>query len=162
MITEAEGRSSYRVPAEVLVSSRDLLAEIGVEGFEAVVVWVGRWSGPSLGEVEAVWRPGQVCRRSEHGVGVEVPGEAISALISALGPDMLVLARVHTHPGCAYHSEVDDGNMLVAHQGAISIVIPDFARDPIELARCSVNELRHGEGWTELTAEEVTARFTVA
>lgn len=161
MNAETDTRISYRVPAEVLVSSRELLAEIGAEGFEAVVVWVGRWIEPLLGQAEAVWRPEQVCYRSEHGVGVEVPSHAISALISALAPDMLVLARLHTHPGCAYHSDVDDGNMLVAHQGAISIVVPDFARDPIDLAMCSVNELRHGEGWIELAADEVAARFAV-
>lgn len=161
MSAAAEEKVAYRVPAAALVSSRRLLGEIGGEGYEAVVVWVGRRLGACLAQVDTVWRPGQVCHRSEAGVGVEVPAEAIAALISALPTDSLVLARLHTHPGCAYHSDVDDGNMLLAHQGAISIVVPDFARDPIDLAACSVNELRHGEGWIELAPDEVSERFEV-
>ena len=34
-------------------------------------------------------------------------------------------------------------------------------RDGMDLATCSVNELRHGEGWRELDATEVAERFAV-
>jgi hypothetical protein len=151
----------YQIPREVLTTSRALLAEIGAEGLEGVVVWVGRRVDATHAEVERVLRPEQLCFRTAEGVGVEVPPESIGALISALEPETSVLARLHTHPGYAYHSDVDDVNMLVAHQGAISIVVPDFASAPIKLTACSVNELRHGEGWIELSASEVTLRFEI-
>jgi hypothetical protein len=51
--------------------------------------------------------------------------------------------------------------MLISHDGAISIVVPNFAVAPIDLTDCSVNELRHGRGWVELDAAEVTTRFRI-
>jgi hypothetical protein len=151
----------YLVPTSVLVESRDYLAEPGRRGFEAVVVWIGRPIGERRAEVLATIRPAQEAIRSGEGVAVRVPPEAISELISALPEETAILARVHTHPSVPYHSSLDDTNMLVAHRGAISIVVPDFARHPIELARCSVNQLEGEEGWRELTATEVAERFVV-
>jgi hypothetical protein len=52
--------------------------------------------------------------------------------------------------------------MLISHERAISIVVPNFASDGFHLAECSVNELRHGEGWIELSSAEVRDRFVVA
>jgi hypothetical protein len=151
----------YRLDRDVLVETGELLQEAGQEELESVVVWVGRIVDDETAEVLSPLRPRQICFRTEDGVGVEVPPDAISELISALPQGMFVLARVHSHPGAAYHSPVDDTNMLIAHQGAISIVVPNFAADPIALERCSVNELRHGEGWIELSSWEVGERFEV-
>lgn len=151
----------YTVPATVLSDSRELLRERGRKGLEAVVVWVGDVVDDTRARVAVAMRPGQIAYRSAAGCAVEVPPEALSELIGALPDDMFVLARLHTHPTEAYHSEVDDTNMLISHHGAISIVVPYFARDPLELSRCSVNELRHGTGWVELTPAEVSRRFTV-
>jgi hypothetical protein len=94
-------------------------------------------------------------------VSVEVTQEGLTRLIGGLSPGVFVLVRVHSHPNDAYHSELDDDNMLISHERAISIVVPDFARDPIVLSRCSVNELRHGEGWIEISPDEVRRRFKV-
>jgi hypothetical protein len=38
-----------------------------------------------------------------------------------------ILAQLHTHPGRAYHSEVDDEWAIVRHVGALSLVLPYFA-----------------------------------
>jgi hypothetical protein len=51
--------------------------------------------------------------------------------------------------------------MIIAHVGAISVVVPDFARDPIDLRNCSVNELGRDGSWREFPPSEVTARFRV-
>lgn len=161
-MSEGPPEVHYTVSQEVLARSRELLAEIGRDGFEAVVVWVGRRVDDGNAEVLAVWRPEQVCVRSADGVGVEVPAEAIADLIAALEPGTSILARVHTHPTDAYHSEVDNDNMLLSHQGAISVVVPDFAEAPIALAHCSVNELHHGIGWIELEPGAVERRFHIS
>lgn len=147
--------------AEVLSDTRELLREAGAQGLESAVVWVGRVTGVDTAEVLAAMRPRQVSYRTDEGVGVEVPQDALFELIAALPPGVVVLARVHTHPGAAYHSELDDTNMLIAHDGALSIVVPDFARAPIDLQRCSVNELRHGNGWVELDPVTVVERIKV-
>lgn len=151
----------YTVPASVLSDSRELLRERGRKGLEAVVVWIGEVVDDTQARVAVAVRPGQIAYRSAAGCAVEVPPEALSELIEALPDGLFVLARLHTHPTEAYHSEVDDTNMLISHHGAISIVVPHFARDPLELSRCSVNELRHGTGWVELAPADVNRRFTV-
>lgn len=152
--------SHYSLPAEVLAATRSMLRERGELGVEAVVLWIGRALSDEHAEIIAPVRPGQVAYRGPEGCAVEVPPDALSEIISMLPEGAFVLARVHTHPGRAYHSPVDDTNMLIAHNGAISIVVPDFARDPMDLARCSVNELRR-DGWRELSAAEVAQRFEV-
>lgn len=157
----ASERYSYYIPGAILAESRELLAEAGALGLESAVVWVGRRLGSSQAEVLRVERPEQLCFRTESGVGVEILPEAISRLIADLQPGTLVLARLHSHPGRPYHSDVDDLNMLISHEGAISIVVPHFAAAPIDLGGCSVNELRHGHGWVELNAAEVSTRFQI-
>lgn len=153
--------SEFRVPAAVLAESRELLALPGEEGLEAVVVWVGRRTTGELTEILLAHMPEQIAFRSELGVAVTVLDEAVSELIAALPEGMFVPIRLHTHPGRAYHSSTDDENKLLSHVGAISIVVPDFARQPIELTRCSVNELGPDHRWRELARREVEARFTV-
>jgi hypothetical protein len=151
----------YRVPRSVLIKSQRYLVEPGLRGFEAVVVWVGRPLDEGEAEVLAALRPAQEAIRTEDGVAVRVPPEAISDLISALPEGTAILARLHTHPAEPYHSALDDTNMLVAHRGAVSIVVPDFARAPIELESCSVNVLEGEDGWCELSTAEVTTRFEI-
>jgi hypothetical protein len=153
--------TSFRIPSHVLEESRLLLAEPGLEGLEAVVLWIGRKQGESLVEILGVHMPEQLAVRTELGVAVTVLEDALSALIAGLPAGMFVPARLHTHPAEAYHSSIDDDNMLLSHRGAISIVVPDFARERVELARCSVNELDRRHRWRELDPREVETRFTV-
>lgn len=151
----------FFIPRHVVELSQSLLAEPGLEGYEAVVVWVGRIRREKSLDIVEVIRPGQIARRSSIGCSVEIPPEALTELISVLEEGCFVAARLHTHPNEAYHSELDDTNMLISHVGAISIVVPFFARNPIVLERCSVNELTANEGWVELPADEVQERFRV-
>lgn len=151
----------FLMPASVLVESRALLAEPGLEGLEAAVVWIGRPRGEEEVQILAVHMPEQIALRSEAGVSVTIADEALSSLIATLTEPLFVPIRLHTHPGRAYHSCTDDDNMLLSHRGAISIVVPDFAREPIELGRCSVNELDREHRWRELGREEIEARFVL-
>lgn len=149
----------YILAPNVLEDTYQLLHERGQQGLEAVVVWVGGVIDTETAKIVGVIRPGQVAYAGDNGCAVEVPPDALSELISLLPENLFVLARVHTHPGAAYHSNVDDTNMLISHNGAISIVVPNFAQEPVRLETCSVNELRHGSGWAELTTAEVAERF---
>lgn len=152
---------TFLVPRHLVELSQPLLAEPGREGYEAVVVWTGRARGDGSVDVVDVIRPAQVARRSLVGCSVEIPPEALTELIRVLDEGCFIVARLHTHPTEAYHSELDDTNMLISHVGAISIVVPFFARDRIVLEKCSVNELTRDEGWVELSADEVQERFRV-
>lgn len=151
----------YLIPEAVLVETRELLQERGALGVEGVVLWVGCVLSAETAEVSLAFMPPQVAYQSSDGLAVEVPQDALSELIAALPDDVFVLARVHSHPGEPFHSPLDDTNMLIAHEGAVSVVVPDFARDPINLERCSVNVLHHGRGWVELDRDEIRDRFEV-
>lgn len=151
----------YVVPQAVLDETWSLLREAGEDGFESIVVWLGRVPDPETAEVLGAARPRQVAYRTPEGVSVEVPQDALSELITSLPEQVHVLVRVHSHPTEAYHSELDDTNMLISHEGAVSIVVPDFARGRPDLLTCSVNVLRHDEGWRELSRDAVDARFVI-
>ncbi|HET6867213.1 MAG TPA: hypothetical protein VFH80_14935 [Solirubrobacteraceae bacterium] len=151
----------YTLSRAMLERTADFLRRRGEKGLEATVVWLGRMVDETHAEILQVYAPEQIGYASDEGVAVEVTQQGLAELIGSLPPGVFVLARVHSHPSSAYHSSLDDDNMLISHEGAISIVVPYFARDGIDLAGCSVNELRHGHGWRELDAAEVAKRFTV-
>ena len=151
----------YRVSADTIDRTRRFLGRRGEHGLEATVLWLGRVINQTTAEILIPYAPEQIAYRSEDGVAVEVTAEGLSNLISKLPEGIFVLCRVHSHPSKAYHSDTDDQNLIIAHPGAISIVVPDFARDPIKLSGCSVNELQPDGRWRELTHDEVAWRFAV-
>jgi hypothetical protein len=151
----------YTVPARVLEDTRQLLTEPGSQGLEGIVVWIGVPADAEHAVVLGAMRPRQIAYRSEQGLSVEVPPDALMELIAALPEGTAIVVRVHTHPGDAYHSDLDDTNMLISHEGAVSIVVPRFAVEPISLEACSVNVLDHQTGWHELSVGQIRERFEV-
>lgn len=147
--------SRLLVPRSVLDQTRMDLAGPGEEGFEAVVLWLGRVVSPTDAQVEAAFRPRQIAYRTPDGLAVEIPIEEWTALALQLPPGWFVLGKVHTHPSTAYHSVVDATNPYLCHEGAVAITVPDFAQAPLtNLDHCSVNML-HSHRWIELTPLEV-------
>ncbi|GEM_PF-1173044 len=149
------------VPRTVLDETRTLLASPGEEGCEAVVLWLGWVASPREARVTLAFPPRQIAYRTEAGLAVEIPVEEWTALALQLPPGAFVLAKVHTHAGEAYHSEVDAANPYLSHEGAVAITVPNFARDPLtDLTTCSVN-VRRDRQWQELGEAEVREIFTI-
>lgn len=155
------GVTCYTISRDVVEASERVLREAGEAGHEAVVVWLGKPTGNGAAAIDRAYVPEQIPYRGSDGVSVRVPEHAITKLIAALEPDERVLIRLHSHPGFAYHSDLDDLNMLVSHAGAISLVVPYFASSGIKLALCSANELQADGEWLELPVDEVERRFTI-
>jgi hypothetical protein len=151
----------FRVSRPLLDETWRLLREAGRDEREATVFWLGSVADNSTVEILSAVRPGQVARRGRWGVSVEVTQEGLTELIMLLAEGVFIAVRLHTHPGDAYHSEMDDANMVISHKGAISIVVPKFASGTPDLRSCSVNELKNGV-WVELDRLEVATRFEVA
>ncbi|WP_316213766.1 MULTISPECIES: hypothetical protein [unclassified Bradyrhizobium] len=58
-----------------------------------------------------------------------IPPASMTALMVHLRSQKLALAaQVHSHPKLAFHSETDDKWAIVRHEGALSIVVPHFAK----------------------------------
>jgi hypothetical protein len=151
----------YKIDQETIEATQSFLCRRGEQGLEATVLWLGRMIDETTAAVLSPYAPEQIAYRSEDGVAVEVTADGLSELIGELPDGIFVLCRVHSHPREAFHSDTDDENLIIAHPGAISIVVPDFARRPIQLGRCSVNELQPDGSWRELDPAEVQERFQV-
>jgi hypothetical protein len=54
---------------------------------------------------------------------------------------------------------MDDANLIVAHPGAFSIVVPFFARHGMHLRACGVHLLASDHRWHRLSNGETDARF---
>ncbi len=124
------GVREFHIPSTVLDRTIAILAEAGRRGCEAFVVWSG-----VLAEHGRVMRftsaehPEQQATRHPRGLLVTVGGDALFRVNKRVHERGEILAgQVHTHPGRAYHSDTDDHYPLVTLVGALSVVVPDFAR----------------------------------
>ncbi|MFB6077128.1 MAG: hypothetical protein ABEK12_03290, partial [Candidatus Nanohaloarchaea archaeon] len=73
-----------------------------------------------------------------------------------------VLAQVHSHPGVARHSPVDEEKAVSFHEGFVSIVVPDFGETPVyDLRDCGVYVYSATDGWRLLDDDEIKDRFVI-
>jgi hypothetical protein len=63
-----------------------------------------------------------------------------------------VKVQIHTHPGHAFHSAIDDEWPIVSQVGFVSIVIPEFASGEPSLERAWVGYLQEDGKWRRLTS----------
>jgi hypothetical protein len=153
--------TSYIVAQATLNETWAFLRERGERRLEAVVLWLGRLRDETTAEILAPVIPEQIAYITEQGVAVEITDDGLSALTAALPAGVFVFCRVHSHPREAFHSGTDDDNMLISHEGAISIVVPNFGAGPAELGRCAIFRLSHERGWQKLGRRELTRTFEV-
>jgi hypothetical protein len=74
---------------------------------------------------------------------------------------MTLIAQLHSHPTEAYHSDTDDAFPIATTVGSLSIVIPDYAREPFSLIRSAVYRLIPDHGWVFMPPNEVTKLVTI-
>jgi hypothetical protein len=83
---------------------------------------------------------------------VEITTAGKLTLAVALGSNERYLARIHSHPGLAFHSPTDDANPALTHDGALSIVVPFFGLGLRRgLDACAVL-IRQAGRWTDVPA----------
>jgi hypothetical protein len=153
-------RARFRVPGIVLAETRAFFEQQGFYGHEGTALLVGRYEN-NLAVIRRLFVPEQIAYSSRFGVGVELTPRAHFTLTDNLEHDERFFARIHSHPGRAYHSPVDDENQVINHVGALSIVVPYFARDPIVLERCAVFRYCPPNGWLPLSTCEISTTFEV-
>ena len=73
----------------------------------------------------------------------------------------ILFAQIHTHPGKAFHSLVDDIHPISHRLGFVSIVIPNFARNITSLSECAIFEYLGKANWNELSDNQVADKFIV-
>jgi hypothetical protein len=114
----------------VLRETIQFLKEVGLAGEEGFVLWGGTAESRTTFRFTTAIVPDQRALRTDHGLLVVVDGEALFKVNKTLYERGEILAgQVHSHPTSAYHSDTDDHYPLVTLVGALSVVLPDFARN---------------------------------
>lgn len=81
---------------------------------------------------------------------VEVTREGKLQLAAELTESEIYVARIHSHPGLAFHSPTDNANPALTFNGALSIVVPYFGLGLRHgLDACAVLQ-RHAGQWIDL------------
>jgi hypothetical protein len=90
---------------------------------------------------------------------VEVTRLGKQQLALGLEADERWLARIHSHPGRAFHSPTDDANPGLTAEGAVSIVVPYFGLGlRLGLEACAMFRLRRGR-WVPCSPEDLDVQI---
>ena len=121
-------------------------------------------SPPGCQRISRVIIPEQEPRAGPRGPHVHVPGEELRRIAFdnyARGERCAV--QIHTHPSADTHmSALDRKWEVVAHPGALSIIVPDYCRGGARsFWRASVYERREGGRWTLWGGGEIARRIEV-
>lgn len=146
------------IPHSVLDDARRFFEDAGSRGCEGT----GMLAGTQDGEQQLVNRFVAPDQRASNGAGcwVEVTDSGKLELVTSLHPGERWLARIHSHPGEAFHSATDDDNSVLTSDGSWSIVVPFFGlglRRGIEA--CAIHHREHGR-WRRLHKTELSSWIT--
>ena len=109
---------------EVLQTTIAVLRRGGERGEERVALWLATAAPSKPASIVEVYEPDQVAEVDYF----RLPPVSMRSLMDHLrSTRRRIVAQIHTHPGPAFHSEVDAEWAIVRHIGALSLVLPRFA-----------------------------------
>lgn len=145
----------------LILDAFELLRSAGEKGYESVALFGGFEAGNSF-YVKKVIFPKQYGYNLDQGLMYSVDGEELHRINVWLYENrMSLIAQIHSHPGEAYHSEMDDRFPIVDTYGGISIVVPNFAFGIISLKDCMIYRLSLNKTWNELKLTEIETLFQI-
>jgi hypothetical protein len=150
-----------RVPEITVEQTLTFLRNVGTErNAEGVVLWLGQRTESGIEVLEAFIPEQQTARDM-----FRIPPAAMAALLRHLGETRrFIAAQVHSHPRQAFHSHADDTWAIVRHVGALSIVVPDFARNTSItnfMAQTATFRLSRDNTWDLVPPEETQQLLTI-
>ena len=94
--------------------------------------------------------------------GIEFDGLAYSKLWDICDAEhRVVVGDVHTHPGRGVRqSKIDAENPMIAQEGHVALIVPDFAMQPTEPHEVGVHRYS-GRGWQAWTGKDAARRLFV-
>ena len=159
---ELTPQTTFVVPRTLIERSWAFLRDRGARGHEGMLLWAGCETVHKVATLRRLVIPAQTAIRTASGVCVAMDVAAQRAMPASLGSGEEYFIRVHSHPTKAFHSEADDANLVLSHEGAISIVVPNFCfPGPSNFSKCAIFEYSIGKGWRGLSNAEVRARFII-
>ncbi len=149
-----QGISKIIVPPECIQKAYELMRYAGENRVEGVALFAG-YEKDNKFYISQTIIPKQTAYRLELGLLYAVGADELHRINVWLYQNNLsIIAQIHSHPNEAYHSETDDAYPIVATKGGISIVVPRFAKDPIDLKNWAVYRLSSENRWVELNYSE--------
>ena len=114
--------NEIKLPYPIMEETLKFFTDYGLYNVEACAIWVGK-ELENIFEIKEVWFPEQkntmisyyISDIEVHNINVELNKNRYSAI-----------AQLHTHPGDAFHSSVDEEHTILSLPGSFSIVIPDY------------------------------------
>jgi hypothetical protein len=141
------------VSGSALIAASEFLESAGALGHEGTGMLAGHL-GSGGTRIDRFFAPDQ--RAGAYPTcWVEVTRAGKDELVLALGPGERWVARIHSHPGEAFHSSTDHANPGLTAEGALSIVVPYFGlglRNGLEACALLV---RHSGRWVESSVAEL-------
>lgn len=141
-------------PSALVHTTLNQLREAGHGRCECAVLWLGRRDDRGIW-VKDVYRPLQTAEADMF----HIPPAGMTALHAELRRcRFMVAAQVHSHPRQAFHSQADNRWAIVRHEGALSLVVPDFAMETtVEsfLDDTKVYRFSTAEQWIEVLKPEL-------
>lgn len=141
------------IKSSLIAQTLDLLRKAGERNSESIVLWLSRRVGDGVSVAEAYVPAHEADRDYFH-----IPSHAMSDLLSYLGNTRtFIAAQIHSHPEEAFHSPADNEWAIVRHEGALSLVVPYFARETNVgnfLVSIAAFRLSQGNIWEELGEED--------
>ena len=148
-------------PITVLESTLEWLRQAGESKHEGIVLFLGQRDGDGDVAVLEAYRPDQSAEADRF----DIPRDSMAVLLEHLRRKrLMVAAQVHSHPGAAFHSAADNALAIVRHVGALSFVVPCFARTTTPenfLRESAVYELNSGNRWLRLSGETLERRCRI-
>ncbi len=148
-------------PSAVVASTLEMLQGAGAEGCECVVLWLSN-RGSDIKCIVEAYRPEQ--RATDNRFWI--PETGMTALMQHLRfAKLSLVVQVHSHPRRAFHSEIDDANTVVRHEGALSIVVPFFGRKTTPatfVEHSAFFSLTSDDKWKEVERDDVASYLKIA
>ncbi|MGH3147146.1 MAG: Mov34/MPN/PAD-1 family protein [Rubrobacter sp.] len=149
------GVRKIRVPRKLALEAHLHLRQAGEHDMEGFALWAGVHRDEEF-LVTQTAIPAQEGLVLEDGVCVAVGGEELHRInVWLFEEELALIAQLHSHPTEAYHSVTDDAFPIATTVGALSLVVPFFAREEFSLADCAVYRLDASGRWTGLSVPEV-------
>lgn len=148
------------IPRTALEEARRFFESAGSLGHEGTALLAGCVEGAEQ-RVTRLVIPDQLAGDGA-GCWVEVTEAGKLQIAAALHIGERWLARIHSHPGRAFHSSTDDSNPVITADGSWSIVVPFFGLGLRHgLDACAVYKLERGT-WRRVDQEELAREVVVA
>jgi proteasome lid subunit RPN8/RPN11 len=147
--------NSFEFESRHIDEAYSFLKKAGKKSYEAVALFAGKLEG-KMAIVTEVICPLQVSSRSQYGLMYTVDGKELHRINLWLYQKKLrLIAQIHSHPTEAYHSETDDEFPIMTTIGCLSIVVPYFAKEPLNHFDWAYYRLISETFWEELNHVEV-------